>query len=262
MSNLDVSLDDLIKKNKKSAVPKPRVGRDRSSGPGPSRRLPDRSSNRPSPYSIAPVQAPETTWQHDMFVDNVSAIPVPAGRVAGIETGIKLFISNLDYGVSNEDIKELFSDVGDIKRFSVHYDRSGRSEGTADVVFSRRKDAETALKRYNNVELDGKPMKIKIVESRNAATVAMTVSTNSSYGNQSGAPGRSQGRGGVMDRLRGSGRPSTTVPLRGGSRGGSSGGGRGRGRGFGRGPKIMEKVSAEDLDADLERYHAESMQTN
>lgn len=61
-----------------------------------------------------------------------------------------------------------------------------------------------------------------------------------------------------MDRLRGGGRPSTTVPLRGGSRGG----GRGRGRGFGRGPKIMEKVSAEDLDADLEKYHAESMQTN
>lgn len=73
---------------------------------------------------------------------------------------------------------------------------------------------------------------------------------------------RSQGRG-VMDRLRGGGRPSTTVPLRGGgSRGGSSGSGRGRGGGFGRGPKIMEKVSAEDLDADLEKYHAESMQTN
>ena len=47
-------------------------------------------------------------WQHDMFVDNVSAIPAPAGRVAGIETGIKLFISNLDYGVSNEDIKVRF----------------------------------------------------------------------------------------------------------------------------------------------------------
>lgn len=39
-------------------------------------------------------------------------------------------------------------------------------------------------------------------------------------------------------------------------------GGRGfsRGRGRGRGPS--EKVSAEDLDADLEKYHAESMQIN
>lgn len=33
-------------------------------------------------------------------------------------------------------------------------------------------------------------MKIKIVESRNAPAAAMTVSTNGSYGNQSGAPRR------------------------------------------------------------------------
>lgn len=33
---------------------------------------------------------------------------------------------------------------------------------------------------------------------------------------------------------------------------------RGRGRGIGHG----EKVSAEDLDADLEKYHVEAMQTN
>ena len=53
-----------------------------------------------------------------------------------------------------------------------------------------------------------------------------------------------QGRGGSQ------GRP------RGGS--GGRGFGRGRGRGRGRG----EKVSAEDLDADLEKYHSEAMQIN
>jgi hypothetical protein len=30
------------------------------------------------------------------------------GRASAIETGTKLYISNLDYGVSNEDIKVLF----------------------------------------------------------------------------------------------------------------------------------------------------------
>lgn len=46
---------------------------------------------------------------------------------------------------------------------------------------------------------------------------------------------------------------------------GRSRGGRGRGftrgRGRGRG-RVDEKVSAEDLDADLEKYHADAMQTN
>ncbi|AES96828.2 RNA recognition motif protein [Medicago truncatula] len=36
-------------------------------------------------------------------------------------------------------------------------------KGSAEVVYNRRSDAFTALKRYNNVLLDGKPMKIEIV---------------------------------------------------------------------------------------------------
>jgi len=38
-----------------------------------------------------------------------------------------------------------------------------RWQGTAEVVFSRRSDALAAVKRYNNVQLDGKPMKIEII---------------------------------------------------------------------------------------------------
>jgi len=39
-------------------------------------------------------------------------------------------------------------------------------------------------------------------------------------------------------------------------------GGRGFGRGRGRGRARDEKISAEDLDAELEKYHSEAMQTN
>ncbi|XAR68966.1 hypothetical protein NMG60_11000392 [Bertholletia excelsa] len=248
MSNLDMSLDDIIKMNKKSGGAgggdKPGV-RARNSGPGPARRLPNRSSNRATPYAVGKVQAPDTTWQHDMFADHAAAYPAQVGRASAIETGTKLFISNLDYGVSDEDIKELFSEVGDLKRYAIHYDRSGRSKGTAEVVFSRRRDAEAAVKRYNNVQLDGKPMKIEIVGTNIATPAAPPPPVNGTFGGQSIAL-RSQGRGGgAFGRPRGGG----------GARGGSRRG-RGRGRGCG------EKVSAEDLDADLEKYHAEAMETN
>ncbi|XP_030537448.1 THO complex subunit 4A [Rhodamnia argentea] len=243
-SALDMSLDDIIKSNKKSGSGNTR-GRGRGSGPGPTRRPPNRAANRVNPYAAA--KAPETTWQHDMFTDQGLAFQAQAGRASAIETGTKLYISNLDYGVSNEDVKELFSEVGDLKRHTIHYDRSGRSKGTAEVVFSRRTDALAAVKRYNNVQLDGKPMKIEIVGTNIATPAAATVVSNVAFGNLNGFPRGGQARGGAI------GRP----------RGGASGGGRrpaarGRGRGRGRG----EKVSAEDLDADLEKYHSEAMETN
>ncbi|KAF2300400.1 hypothetical protein GH714_012901 [Hevea brasiliensis] len=136
-------------------------------------------------------QAPEMTWQHDMFTDQGIGYPGQAGRASAIETGTKLYISNLHFGVSNEDIKELFSEVGDLKRCSIHYDRSGDRryliQGTADVVFSRRADASAAVKRYNNVQLDGKPMKIEIVGT-NIATPGVPPATNGTFGNSNGAP--------------------------------------------------------------------------
>ncbi|XP_058099115.1 THO complex subunit 4A-like [Magnolia sinica] len=248
-SALDMSLDDLIKNNKRSGGNSSNSrGRGRGSGPGPARRTPNRSANRSTPYSMGKlVQAPESAWQHDMYADQVAASAVPAVRASAIETGTKLYISNLDYGVSNEDIKELFSEVGDLKRYSIHYDRSGRSKGTAEVVFSRRADAAAAFKRYNNVQLDGKPMKIEIVGTNIVTPAAIPQVANGSSGNPTSiARSGLQGRGVSMGRPRGGG---------GGGRGFSRGG---RGQGRGRG----EQKTAEDLDAELEKYHAEGMQIN
>ncbi|KAK7341713.1 hypothetical protein VNO80_24650 [Phaseolus coccineus] len=242
---LDLTLDDIIKNSKKSGSGKFR-GQNRSSGsgPGPSRRFPNRVVNRAAPYAAA--KAPEATWKHNLYADQyvaASGYPAQGGFASSIETGTKLFISNLDYGVSNDDIKELFSEVGDMKRHRVHYDRSGRSKGTAEVVFSRRADAVAAMKRYNNVQLDGKPMKIEIAGT-NIATPGVPAA-NRAIGNLNGVPRSGQGRNGALRKP--------------GGRGQGMQRGRGRGRGGGR---HDEKLSADNLDADLEKYHAEAMQLN
>ncbi|XP_076911161.1 THO complex subunit 4A-like [Bidens hawaiensis] len=252
---LDMSLDDLIKNNKKSDGGGGRGrGRGRASGagPAPSRRFNNRGAYRSTPYGgpKAPDAAP---WNHDLFAVADQNIGGPGGRASGIETGTRLYVSNLDYGVSNEDIKELFSEVGDLKKYSINYDRSGRSKGTAEIVFARRQDALAAVKRYNNVQLDGKPMKVEIVGINLVAPVSGPPLANNAVGNMNGYPRGGQGRVG------GFGRPRGGV---GGGRGFVRGGrGRGSGSGSGRGGR-GEKISADDLDADLEKYHLESMQTS
>ena len=50
----------------------------------------------------------------------------------------------------------MFEDVGAVRSARVHYDESGRSLGTAEVVFERRVDAVNAQQKYNTLNLDGR----------------------------------------------------------------------------------------------------------
>ena len=54
--------------------------------------------------------------------------------------------------------QDLFSELGDLIRSNVHFDVSGRSLGTAEIVYARPGDAVAALKKYNGVPLDGKEL--------------------------------------------------------------------------------------------------------
>ncbi|EOY14345.1 RNA-binding family protein, putative isoform 2, partial [Theobroma cacao] len=188
-----------------------------------------------------------TPWQHDLFEDSLRA----AG-ISGVEVGTKLYVSNLDLGVTNEDIRELFSEIGELKRYAVHYDKNGRPSGSAEVVYLRRSDAFAALKRYNNVLLDGKPMKIEIVGANAEVPISARVNVTGINGRRKRAVVLTPGPG----QSRSSAGPNRSLNRRGGMRSGRSGS---RGRGRGRGKKKPIEKSADDLDKELENYHAEAM---
>ncbi|KAF7831105.1 THO complex subunit 4D [Senna tora] len=272
-TSLDMSLDDRIKNrsNRERGRGRGRAPRGRGPGrslgggrmPGAASRVPLSINARPSSYAIAKSirRTRRFPWQHDLFEDSLKA----AG-IQGVEVGTKLYVSNLDHGVTNEDIRELFSEIGDLKRFAVHYDRNGHPSGSAEVVYTRRSDAFAALKRYNNVLLDGKPMKIEIVGANAELPVSARVNVSGLNGQRKRTvvmtcfcrPGGGQTGGPAMfNRAVGWGR-------RGGGRSGSGstrgrGRGRARGRGRGRGKRDAVEKSAEQLDKELETYHAEAM---
>ncbi|XP_075250909.1 uncharacterized protein LOC142343104 [Convolutriloba macropyga] len=80
----------------------------------------------------------------------------------GQQQSTKLYISNLDFGVSNQDIKELFSEFGPMVRYGVNHSTAGRSVGTAEVIFKNKISAVKAYQKYNQVTLDGRPMKLEV----------------------------------------------------------------------------------------------------
>lgn len=82
--------------------------------------------------------------------------------VKKVNKGAKISVSNLDHGVTQTDIAELFETVGQLKSARLILMPDGRSTGSAEVVFEHMADALDAIKRYNNVPLDNRPLKISL----------------------------------------------------------------------------------------------------
>jgi len=85
---------------------------------------------RPTPY-VRPVQVPDI-WEHDLYEGDrrtrgltAQGAPAPKGnlRPAGGKVTGTLLIANLDFGVSDIDITDLFKEFGVLKKASIHYDK-------------------------------------------------------------------------------------------------------------------------------------------
>ena len=78
---------------------------------------------------------------------------------------MNLYISNLSYNISDEDLRLLFADYGEITSAKVIMDReTGRSRGFGFVALSDDELAKKAIEELNQASYDGKV--INITEAR------------------------------------------------------------------------------------------------
>jgi len=98
----------------------------------------------------------------------------------------KLYVGNLSFRVSSDDLHAHFSQIGSVESANVVQDReTGRSRGFGFVEMTSDEDANKAIAEYNGAEYDGRAMVVNEARPRE----------NSGGGGGGGRGGRG-GRGG------------------------------------------------------------------
>ena len=128
---------------------------------------------------------------------------------------MKLYVGNLAFQTSSDDLQQLFSQAGTVESASVVEDReTGRSRGFGFVEMATAEDGQKAIEQFNGKEFNGRNLNVNEARPRE----------------DRGGRGGGGGRGGY-----GGGRGGGGGGRSGGYGGYRSGGGGGRGGGGGYG---------------------------
>ncbi len=80
---------------------------------------------------------------------------------------MNMYIGNLDYSVTEEDLKELFSEFGEVASVNVIMDRySNQSKGFAFIEMPNNSEADKAIKALNGSSFKGRNIKVNQAEDR------------------------------------------------------------------------------------------------
>lgn len=73
----------------------------------------------------------------------------------------KLYVGNLSYNTTEDQLHKLFSDFGPVASVAVITDRdTGRSKGFGFVEMENAADAQKAIEKLNNSEVDGRALTV------------------------------------------------------------------------------------------------------
>ncbi|MEP7037047.1 MAG: RNA-binding protein [Acidobacteriota bacterium] len=117
----------------------------------------------------------------------------------------KLYVGNLSFGVTSDDLQEHFAQAGTVESAKVVEDRdTGRSRGFGFVEMSSADEATAAIEQFNGQDLDGRNLVVNEARPREEGG-------GGNRGGRGGGRGGNRGGGGGYDG--------------GGGRGGGGGGG-------------------------------------
>src|ERR1700683_1960865 len=85
----------------------------------------------------------------------------PALKVRRPEVAKRLYVGNLAYAVTDQDLKDLFCESGTVESVAVIPDRlTGQSKGFGFVEMADAAEADAAIKSLDGSELKGRNIKV------------------------------------------------------------------------------------------------------
>ncbi|KFY48172.1 hypothetical protein V495_01544, partial [Pseudogymnoascus sp. VKM F-4514 (FW-929)] len=98
---------------------------------------------------------------------------------AGTERNEIIYVRNLPWSTSNEDLVELFTTIGKVEQAEIQYEPNGRSRGTGVVRFDNADNAETAISKFSGYQYGGRPLGLSFVKYQTPGSAdAMAMDTD------------------------------------------------------------------------------------
>ena len=84
---------------------------------------------------------------------------------------VNLYVGNLSYNTSEDDLRSLFEAHGAVERVSVTTDRAtGRSRGFGFVEMTNENEANAAIQALNETEVQGRNLMVNIARPKGERT--------------------------------------------------------------------------------------------
>jgi cold-inducible RNA-binding protein len=81
--------------------------------------------------------------------------------------GRKLFVGNLNFATTSDDLRELFAEAGTCESATVMMDRvTGRSRGFGFVEMSTEEEAQRAIEKFNGQQFQGRGLNVNEARER------------------------------------------------------------------------------------------------
>ena len=79
----------------------------------------------------------------------------------------KLYVGNLSFSSTDQDLEDLFSQAGTVESVNIITDRdTGRSRGFGFVEMSSAEEANAAISQFNETELEGRTIIVNEAKPR------------------------------------------------------------------------------------------------